>query len=162
MKLHEARRWLAVYFLLLTAITGGYLLLFGESPLLPMSKDEAKAGFQILIPVLIGQIAVIFQWVSRLQEQEDLAELSPLPTWSVKLPAVIVAVLIIFGVAVLVIGNSGSGQPIGLSPEGFNGLLTFAVSILNASTIFLVARLFGTPKQATLQDAPSAQDAARR
>jgi hypothetical protein len=44
----EAQRWLALYFLLYTGFVGGYVLIFGESWLLPISKADANDSFQII------------------------------------------------------------------------------------------------------------------
>src|SRR6266478_548590 len=142
MKLITARRWLAIYFLLVTSLTGGYLLLFGETSMLPVSKSDATAAFQILLPVLIGQLTVIFQWIAQLNEPEDAEALSPFPSWAIKLPPILVAALILISLTLLVAGNLNGGKQWGLSPQDFKGVLTFAVSLLNATTVFLVARLF--------------------
>jgi hypothetical protein len=52
----EAQRWLALYFLLYTGFVGGYVLIFGESWLLPISKADANDSFQIIIPVFLGPL----------------------------------------------------------------------------------------------------------
>src|SRR5438445_6155326 len=119
MRLAAARRWLAVYFLLITVFTGGYLLLFGETSMLPMPKQDAMAAFQILVPVLIAQITLIFQWISQLSEPEDQNAFSPIPAWAIKLPAILVAALIVASVLLLAFGNMGEGQGWGLSPQDF-------------------------------------------
>lgn len=148
MKLVTARRWLAIYFLLVTALTGGYLLLFGETVMLPISKSDATAGFEIIIPVLIGQITVIFQWIAHLNEPEDAQALSPIPSWAIKLPPLLVAVLIGTSLILLVAGNLNGGHNWALSPQDLKAVLTFAVSLLNATTVFLVTKLFARPKAA--------------
>ena len=146
MKVSDARRWLAIYFLLITAVTGGYLLIFGDRTfLLPMSRESATSCFQILIPVLIGQITIIFRWISHLTEPEDKEAQSPIPEWAIKLPPILVVLLIAGALIGLVAGN---GKQWGLAPEGFKSLLTFAVSLLNASTVFLVSKLFEMPNPA--------------
>jgi hypothetical protein len=146
MRLIVARRWLAVYFLLITTLSGGYLLLFGETALLPISQSDATAAFQIIIPVLIGQITIIFQWIAQLNAPENPDAISPIPVWAIKLPPLLVALLIIVSVVLLAAGNLGGGHRWGLSPQGFKGVLTFAVSLLNATTVFLVGKLFAKAK----------------
>lgn len=143
-----ARRWIAIYFLLVTVITGGYLLLFGETRFLPVSKTEAAATFQILIPVLVGQLTVIFQWLSLMTNVHDGDDICPIPTWAIKMPPLLVLGLISATIIVLILGNWGDGSPSALGPEQFKNVFTFAISILNASTVFFVSRLF--PKAATV------------
>ena len=142
----SARRWLAIYFLLVTSITGGYLLLFAESWLLPISREDATAAFEIVIPVLIGQLTVMFQWIGQLDGSSESARRSPIPPWAIKLPPAIVATLLAVSVLVLVLGNLRQDIQVGLSPDQFKAIITFAVAMLNGTTIFLVAKLF--PKKA--------------
>jgi hypothetical protein len=142
MKIVEARRWLAIYFLLTAAITGSYLLIFSGTFLLPLSPDDATASFQILIPVLAGQITVIFQWIAlanNTPEENDLP--SPIPGWAIKLPPTL-AILIVMLAAVALVVSNRPGVSSSMSPMTFKNAVTFSVTILNSATIFLVARLF--------------------
>ena len=139
MTISQAQRWLAVYFLLITACIGVFIIIFPNTNIFPVSGDEAQASFKILIPVLIGQLTIIFQWFGRAANTRDDRP-SPVPDWTIRLPAAISAGAIIFCVIALVVMNavkfSGQTQNI------FSNVVTLAVSILNASTVFLVARLF--------------------
>jgi len=141
------RRWLALYFLLTTVVVGLYLLIFAGQPILPLSRDEANACFEILIPVLVGQVAVIFQWIAlaNVNDDENLKP-SPIPSWAITLPPALALFVILAGAAALVMSNSLSNNS-SFGPEGFKTTITFAVSILNASTVVLVARLFPSVKQ---------------
>lgn len=142
MTFKAARKWIAIYFLLVTVVTGGYLLLFGRTRFLPIDKDQASATFQILIPVLVGQIAVIFQWIAQIGSTQDDDKVCPIPSWAIQLPPLLVLGLIGVSVIVLILGNWGNGSNSAMGPEEFKSVFTFAVSVLNASTVFLVGRLF--------------------
>jgi len=148
MKLVDARRWLAIYFLLITVVLGGYLLVAGghRSWLLPLSDEDSSACFEIIIPVFIGQLAVIFQWIAQLNVPQDINEICPMPSWAIKLPPILISLLLTISLIILVAGNANGGHDWGMPPETFKKILTFCVSILNATTVFLVAKLFHRPQ----------------
>jgi hypothetical protein len=142
MKIVEARKWLALYFLLSAALTGSFLLLFSGTVILPLTPEDATASFQILIPVLAGQITVIFQWIAladNTPEENDIP--SPIPGWAIKLPPTLAILIVIFATVALAVANRPEIHS-SMSPTAFKSAITFSVTILNASTIFLVARLF--------------------
>jgi hypothetical protein len=145
----EARRWLGLYFLIFTAALGGYVLIFPESPMLPIGREDANASFQIVVPVLIGQLVTAFKWLSRANSPED-KRIAPIPRWAIVTPPIIVVSLVLLAIVGMVVRNpepNGWGVP----PGTFKAVLTFAISILNASTVFLVSRLFpsdGPPEPA--------------
>jgi hypothetical protein len=144
MREREVRNWLGIYFLFVTILLGGYIILFAETKLLPMSKAEAMNAFKIIIPVFVGQLAIIFQWFSRHDAASSEAILS-IPPWVVKAPLILVACLLIAGIVIMIIGNSGSQttQPAwSPSPERFKDLVTFAVTVLNATSVYIVMRFF--------------------
>jgi hypothetical protein len=140
MTYEQARKWLGLYFLLFSAALGGYVLLFAESSLLPLKRVDAGDAFKIVVPVLIGQVTVIFQWIGKLGQPNS--DPCPIPGWAIKGPPIISVALVILGAAIMIAGNRVEGSGWGLSSDGFKSVLTFAISILNASTVFLVARLF--------------------
>lgn len=141
MRISEIRNWLGLYFLLITGVLGGYLLLLHDSPLLPLTESEAMSSFQIVIPVLIGQLTVIFKWYgTEAVATEDVVV--NLPTWVVKGPPLLVSALLVLGIGALVLGSWGEGHNWAPSPGNFKSLITFCVSLLNASTIFILARFF--------------------
>jgi hypothetical protein len=146
MKLKDARRWIAIYFLLTTALTGSFLLLFSGSVLLPLAPEDASASFQILIPVLVGQVTIIFQWLALANNdpaQNDVE--SPIPGWAIKLPPALAFAIFVLAAIVLALANRPDLNW-NVSPGTFKNAVTFAVTILNASTMFLVARLFPQAK----------------
>ena len=140
MKAKDVRNWLGIYFLLITGIFGAYLLLFRESPVLPISKAEAVDAFEILIPVLLAQVTMIFRWFSA--DNNAAEKLVDIPRWIVIGPPVMVLGILLSAVVALIAGNMGEGKDWAPSPDAFKGVVTFAVSILNASTVFVVSKYF--------------------
>jgi len=142
MTIDQARRWLAIYFLLVTVITGVFLLLFNGTTILPLSADDAGACFQIIIPVLVGQVTVIFQWIAVANKDDPTGKIeSPVPTWAIRLPALMAILIVVVATVVLAYANR-PGVNWTISPTTFKSAVTFAVTILNASTVFLVPRFF--------------------
>ena|SRR5260370_33389292 len=147
MTLGDARRWLALYFLLTTVVVGLYLLLFAKSIVLPMTREDASACFQIVIPVLVGQIAIIFQWIAIANAADpEQKQPCPVPSWAIRLPPLLVVCIIVIAAAALIISNAPNSQ-LSMGPESFKNAITFGVSVLNASTILLVPRLFPKKQQ---------------
>jgi hypothetical protein len=139
----QTRRWLALYFLLVSSFLAAYILIGAESPLLPISRENASAGVEIIIPVLIGQVTIVFQWIANIERNDPRP--CPIPAWAIVAPPTILLVVILAAIVVMITGNHFSGGGWGLSGEAFNSVLALVVSILNASTVFLVARLFPRP-----------------
>jgi hypothetical protein len=137
----DVRNWLGIYFLLVTGIFGAYLLLFRESPLLPISKAEATDAFEILVPLLLAQLTMIFRWFSG-EESANETELSKVPRWVVVGPPIMVSGILIVSLATLIIGNVGNGHRWTPGPDAFKGIVTLCVSILNASSVFIVSKYF--------------------
>lgn len=136
----EAQRFLAIYFLASAGIIGVYAILFGETPLLPVPADDAKSAFKIIVPVFLGQVAVMYQWFAT-RSSQTANEKIDIPAWAIRLPPLMSLLIVVLTVVILVLGAKGwlSWR---LPSTAFLDALTFAVSILNASTILLVARLF--------------------
>jgi len=142
MTIKDARKWIAIYFLLTTAATGAFLLLFSGSIILPLGSEDASASFQILVPVLVGQVTVIFQWLALANEAAPENNLpSPVASWAIKLPPILAFAIILTAAFTLALANRADVN-LSTSPGTFKNALTFSVTLLNASTIFLVARLF--------------------
>jgi hypothetical protein len=161
MSLGDARTWLGLYFLLSTVITGRFLLLFSGSAVLPLTQEDASASFQILIPVLVGQVTVIFQWIATANHslQDDTVP-CPVPNWAIRLPPLLASSVVVVAALVLAISNSAASNW-QASPETFKNAVTFSVTVLNASTIFLVTKLFpstaarGLAQQGVQPDEPA-------
>ena len=116
MTIGEARRWLGIYFVSITGVTGVFLLMFSGTRLLPLTPEEATSSFQIIVPVLIGQLTVIFQWVARAKDDAGRDMQSPVPGWAVKLPPVVALIIIVISVVALCIANR-EGVNWSVSPE---------------------------------------------
>lgn len=151
MKTKDVRNWLGIYFLLITGILGAYLLLFGETILLPIAKQEAMDVFQIVIPVFIGQLTIIFRWFAGFTKVDD-DEVIDIPAWVVKGPPLLVIGILFVAVVSMVVGNLYSSEQWTTSPGQLKVIVTFCVSILNATTIFIVGGYFKPPK---VPDTPS-------
>jgi hypothetical protein len=146
MKLQQLRNWLGLYFLLLTTILGAYILLFSESMFLPISKSDGVASFEIIIPVLMGQLTIIFRWFGA-DFNVGKNSKTGLPPWIVKGPPIIVASVLGVTIGVMVIGNMSPDLNFGIGSDTFKAIVTFCVSILNATTIFIVSRFFQNKKE---------------
>jgi len=145
MKTKDVRNWLGIYFLLITGILGAYFLLFGETILLPIAKQEATDVFQIVIPVFIGQLTIIFRWFAGFTKVTD-DEVIDLPSWVIKGPPLLVIGILVVAMVSMILGNLYSSEQWTTSPGQLKGIVTFCVSILNATTIFIVGGYFKPPK----------------
>jgi len=136
MKLAEIRNWLGAYFLGTTAFMGAYIILFQETPLLPIAAKDATSAFQIIIPTLVAQLTIAFRWIANPPQAGSAAV--TIPQWAVKGPPVAVATILL--ATLLLVGIDG-----GRSLDGgaiFKNAVTFCVSLLGASTTFVVSRVF--------------------
>jgi len=140
MKQLEVRNWLGLYFLLITSILGGVILLFGSSFL---RLDDPIGVFEIIIPVLIGQLAIIVQWFAGNPAPDAQSKIS-MPVWIIKGPPLIVVALLAIAVALKVAGFYYDQPSWALSDAQFKGVVTFCVSLLNATTIYVISAYFKT------------------
>lgn len=160
MTLRTARHWLGIYFLVVSVFVGGFLLVFSGTPILPLTSDEARSSFEIIVPVLVGQMALVFQWLSTASQNviEDDRP-CPIPDWAIVLPPILAMLIFIVGVVTLALSNEPKAS-LKVSPSTFQGVVTFTVTILNASTIVLVGKLF--PATRDLGDARAAPPRSKR
>lgn len=153
MKLSKARRWIGLYFLLSTSTVGAIILLFGGGDVIPLDAPDVTHSFQIIVPVLLGQLSVIFQWISRAEPESATDPECAIPGWAIRTPPIAGSIIIALAVIVLFISNRPETTWVRFSPERFQTTLTFVVALFNVTTILLVARLFpadrnhGTPNQ---------------
>ena len=156
MKNRVARRWFGLYFLIAAFSMGAYLLIFAGTKALPLSADQSSDCFKIIIPVLIGQVAIIFQWLST-ANNNDAEEVSSLPVWAIVLPPILSVLIILLAAIALVVAND-EHSTMKMGPENFKQALTFSVTLLNATAIYFVAKLF--PKLcAPIQTTPDPESA---
>jgi hypothetical protein len=154
MKVSEVRNWLGIYFLLTTVCMGAYILLFGETPLLPIKKKDSLDAFQIIVPVFIAQLTAIFRWFGGVTE-ENKDETVPIPVWVVKTPPLLVVGVIGAAVLSMIVSQVHSENSSWVDATTFKSIVTFCVTILNTTTVVVIIRFFGrdtnTPRTRTAQ-----------
>lgn len=160
----QMRDWLGKYFLLTTVILGGYIILFSgrNTPLLRVDSQTGMDCFQIIIPTLVAQLTVIFRFFAGVPKMDDST--IPIPPWVVKWPPLLCLALIVATIVVMAFGNLGqNGQPSSPDQGIFKLVVTFYVTVLNATTVFIVMKLFETAnqkaQQSTVADPPPVQNA---
>jgi len=142
MKTNNIRNFLGIFYLGTTTLLGAYILLFQESTnFLPISKEDASSSFQIIIPTFIAQLTIIFKWFAN-PPQLEKDEIN-LPSWVVIAPPIL-SLIILIGTIIFIAADRGESLNGG---EIFKNIVTFIVSILGATTIFIIARVFGEPKK---------------
>jgi hypothetical protein len=150
MRAYEVRNWLGKYYLLMTAGLATCLLLLPDTRVLPIGPKAGVEAFQIVIPVFIGQLTVMFRWYGAADSIQSDARVR-LPTWVVKWPPLLVLALELLAVALSLTGNVGSGTADTLvTPAKFKAILTACVALLNATTIFIVMKYFEARPSADL------------
>lgn len=140
MNASEVRTWIGKYFLLVLSVIAGYIYIFAETVLLPIARTEAYAAGETIIPVLLGQLAIIYRWFFS-GDSLDLVGDVTVPAWLVRWPPMLAIGLIAAAIASLVIANSTGGQwaP---DPEMFRRVVVFSVSMLNVTTVIVITRYF--------------------
>jgi hypothetical protein len=134
----DIRNWLGIYVLVLVAFLGGYAFLAPDY-LLPLESGDRVAAFEIILPVLLAQVALVFRFYT--DEQANTRAIPRmLPAWVVKLPLLLVTLLI--GIELAMSGIAGVTRQKPPSPEAFKGLITFCVSLLNVSSIVILSKYF--------------------
>jgi hypothetical protein len=153
------RDWLGLYVLVLTGIVGTYLLV-APDPILPLDSEEKTASFEIIIPFLLAQVTAVFRYFTHTRPSEQPI---PIPTWVVKAPPIIASMSLMVGFLIMGFGGVLKASWV-LSPGQFKGLLTFVVSLLSASSLFVITRYFEVEKPATpeLVDAANPTGSATR
>jgi len=139
MKKSEIANWLLFFYLGTSVILGAALIILGpQNSWLGLSDNFAE--FAIVIPVFLGQLAFLFRWfVSQATNTgSDLEETVNISSKLIKMPALIV--IGIFLLAILLRGlGINNNWSIQIDETQFRNLITFGMSILNATTIYLAA-----------------------
>lgn len=139
MRADAIRHWLGTYVLVLTAVLGTYLILAGGSWLLPLEDNDVTSAFEIVVPFLLTQVVIAYKFFT--SQHASAKEVPGLPTFLVKAPMLLVTMmLLVTGTLMAVGGHTGAAWT--PSAGQFKALITFCVSILNASAIFVIARYF--------------------
>src|SRR5262245_61994183 len=109
MKAQQYRNWIGLYLLISTTAIGTYILIFGSTRLLPISKSDSDSAFQIIMPVLLGQLAFVFRWFSLEKEKKENLKLS-LPVWVVKAPPILTGCVMAAGIIAAIISGNSNGK----------------------------------------------------
>ena len=141
MKQRELRNWLGIYFLVVTIFFGGLVLFFPNSVILPIGADVCKEIFEIIMPVLIGQLSMIFSWFGGNARRNGEREID-LPAWVVKGPPLLVAGLLLTSLIEMSVANAVGSRQWTISPDQFKAIVIFCVTVLNATTGFIVVGSF--------------------
>lgn len=141
MKASDIRNWLGIYFLLTTTLLGTYIILFGETKLLPISKKDSMDAFQIIIPVFVAQLTTVFTWFSA-PSSSTKDEVVSIPPWVVKAPPIIVIMIIVLSIISMVISANDETGSNWIDASTFKTIVTFCVTILNATSVLVVIRFF--------------------
>lgn len=110
--------------------------MFQETKVLPISIEDANSSFQIIIPTFIAQLTIIFKWFAS-PPNETLA--IDLPKWVVYGPPIL-SLIVLIGSLVLIVSDNGESLNGG---QIFKNIVTFIVSVLGATTVFIITRVFG-------------------
>jgi hypothetical protein len=130
------RTWIGLYLLVLTGAVAGVLLLAGN--LMPLEPGDITASFEIMIPFLLGQIAVTFRFYVNPHPRPVRVAI---PSWVVKGPPIIVSILLVGSFTLMIVGGLQQSRVVP-SAEKFKALLTFCVALLNASTVYVITKYF--------------------
>ncbi len=137
------------YFWLTTVFLGGYILLFSGqyTALLRIDRQTGMDCFQIIIPTLLGQLTLIFRFFGGCPPYCPRRD-SSISSTVVKWPPILLLGLIVATIVVMGLGNVQNGQPWSPLEDQFKTIVTFYVSVLNATTVFVVSRFFERAKPA--------------
>jgi hypothetical protein len=143
----EVRDWIGKYFLFTLAALGGYIYIFSETVFLPISRSEALAAGETIIPVFLGQLTIMYRWFFSTTPIDTVGN-TEIPSWLIKGPPVVSVILIIASIVSMIVGSNQQAHwtP---DPETFRRIVVFVVSLLNVTTLIVISRYFG--------DAPSDQ-----
>jgi hypothetical protein len=139
MKAEQVRRWLGSYVTTFVAILAMYILLAGDTWLLPLEPSDKIAAFEIVIPFLLAQVTMVFSYYGT-NSPPDVGSVN-LPPFLVKGPLLLATACLVVTMIFMAIGgySSAAGTP---SAQTFNGVLTFFVAFLSASSVFIIRRVF--------------------
>ena len=144
MKKSQLGKWLFLYYLSISSFFGFVLLIFGKTVL---HVDDPVGIFSILIPTLIGQVAIISKWyVDRANDKdEELDTEVKIPNFIVKAPLIIAGFLLLLSSILKIVGFHLDAD---WTPDDsqFKGVVTFTMSLLNATSIYLVSVFFSKTK----------------
>lgn len=140
MKKSVLGKWLFIYYFCISSVFGFFLIVFGKTLL---KIDDPAGVFSILVPTLISQVAIIMKWfVDKANEKDTKADyVVRIPTFMVKVPLIVVTFILLLGTVLKVIGFhlDADWTP---SDQQYKWMVTFCMSLLNATSIYLVSVFF--------------------
>src|SRR5260370_40500303 len=134
MKMKHVRNVLGPFFLITTAFIGLYVLLFKGGPLLPIESADGIASLEIIVPVFVGQLAIVVGTYGKMSDKEVI----PVALWVIFMPPVIVVIMFAAVISYIVWSNNPN-HPLDNVGETFRGVITLAISLLNATTIIVIS-----------------------
>jgi len=133
--------WLTHYYLVFTLVVGMLLILLGPKESI-FSLDDLEGIYSIIIPVLFGQLTIIYNWFSSSSNNEkEMSKTINLSEKFVKIPLIGIAicVFICFLLRGLSINLEWSWV---LSESQFKWIISLSMALLNATIFILVVNLF--------------------
>jgi hypothetical protein len=93
--------------------------------------------------VFVAQLTSVFSWFGSSTAKGDSDGFVNVPVWVVKAPPILIVAVILGSVVSMVVAERpGSGEG-WLDAGTFKAVVTFCVTVLNATTVFIVIRVFG-------------------
>ena len=137
----EIRRWIGAYVLILTVVLGGYFTLASGTWLLPFESGDVTSASEIVLPFLLGQVVLVYKFYTG--NPDSVRHLRKIPAFFVKAPLIAVSGLFLICLVMVAIGGY-MGAAWTMSASQFKAAVTFAVAMLNSSTIFISTKYFET------------------
>jgi hypothetical protein len=137
MNANAIRNVLGMFFLGTTGALGAYIILCRESAWLPISKEDGTSAFQIVIPPFLAQVTIVYRWFSSPPPKTDDDDVL-MPKWVVLAPPLMIIGILIATIAWLLADRGKTQDPGSL----FKNAVTFCVSILAATSVYIAARVF--------------------
>jgi hypothetical protein len=132
------RNWLGPYMLGLTFLVAGYFFL-APADILALGDGDKHAAGEILVPFFVGQLTLIYQYYGDNPPRDAPTNI---PKWAVMGPLVLVTILFVAIVVLMAVGQQTNHKDLIPAPEPLKGVLTAIVTILNATSAYIITRVF--------------------
>jgi hypothetical protein len=125
---------LGLFFLGTAVALAAYINLWQGSWYLPITEQDATSAFQIIIPMLVGQVAVV--WRASMAEKRT-GQRHVVAAWLVVAPPLVVLVALAVTIA-RIVSDQGATMNSGAA---FNKMVTLCVTILTVTSVVILAKL---------------------
>lgn len=143
MKNSELSNWINIRFIVLTFAIALTLIILGPIDSL-MGLSDLTSIYTIIIPVLIGQIAALYQWRTNGNISKEVLEKEiDIPAIWFKLPFYLSSLSIFIGV-ILRIFSVQFEWDWQLSEDQFKKIVSFSMVLINATLIISITNIFKT------------------